>query len=271
MQLADLHTHTYLCNHASGAPDEYLAAAKSKNLSYFGISDHFPAPDGYDAKYRMMMLEYDIYRSIVNDLKEKSSAIGGPEVLYGTEFDYVPGRMKEVCDALSREDFDYTIGSIHYIGDFAFDDPDKIAEWHTRGIDETWARYTELLCEFIHGFNFEILGHADLPKKFGFKHSNDAFVLKKMRAVFEMASRKGICLELNTAGLRREAKEIYPSLDILKEAFASGMGITFGSDAHSPTDVAADFDKARDLAEAAGYRSHFVFKKKTPVEIPFDS
>ena len=50
---ADLHTHTALCKHASGTPEEYLAAAQNAGLAYWGVSDHFPAPAGYDAEFRM--------------------------------------------------------------------------------------------------------------------------------------------------------------------------------------------------------------------------
>ena len=38
------------------------------------------------------------------------------------------------------------------------------------------------------------------------------------------------------------------------------MPIVFGSDAHAPGDVGADFDKARDLAQAAGYTEYLLFK-----------
>lgn len=265
-EFADMHTHTYLCNHADGEPAEYLAAARKQNLAFLGVSDHFPAPDGYDAMYRMMPLQYDIYRNIVQELKRSAAGFGDIEVLYGTEFDYVPGRMKEVCDAVSREDFDYTIGSIHYIDSFAFDDPAKKAEWLTRGVDELWDRYFELLGEFVNGFEFDIIGHCDLPKKFSYRHSSGSYTLKRMRAVFEIASRKGMCLELNTSGLRREAREIYPSLPLLRQAFEAGMNITFGSDSHTPSDVGRDFSLARELALAAGYRTVYAIRRHGLVE-----
>ena len=50
---ADLHTPPALCKHASGAPEEYLAAALKAGLAFWGVSDHFPAPAGYDAAFRM--------------------------------------------------------------------------------------------------------------------------------------------------------------------------------------------------------------------------
>ena len=168
MRFADLHTHTSLCGHASGAPEEYLRCAMERGLAWYGISDHFPAPGGYDEAFRMKPQDYPAYRDLVNSMREKA-AQSGMQVLYGAEFDYVPGRMREVYELLDREDFDYTIGSVHYVDDFAFDDPDKLAEWSVRGADAVWNRYGELLQEFVSSCSFQIMAHADLPKKFGIR------------------------------------------------------------------------------------------------------
>ena len=62
---ADLHTHTALCKHASGTPEEYLAAAQKARLAYWGVSDHFPAPAGYDAEFRMAPDDLPCYFGIV--------------------------------------------------------------------------------------------------------------------------------------------------------------------------------------------------------------
>ncbi len=268
MQFADLHTHTKLCNHAGGESAEYLKRAMDAGLRWFGISDHFPAPSGYDSEFRMLPLEYSRYREIVRRSQEEAEG-SGMEVLYATEFDYVPGRMREVYDLLDREDFDYTIGSVHYVDGFAFDDPAKIPEWQKRGVDAVWTRYTELLCEFVTGFHFEIMAHADLPKKFGFFPTDTASFLMRMRSVFEIAARKDVCLELNTAGLRKPVHEIYPSLELLKLAKDAGMRITFGSDAHAPIEVAAGLKEAVELAVAAGFRSHVIFRRRKAFEIGF--
>ena len=62
---------------------------------------------------------------------------------------------------------------------------------------------------------------------------------------------------------------MYPSLEILKAAREAGMPLTFGSDAHSPEEIASDFDRAAELAQAAGYRSALAFEQHRPVELPF--
>ena len=139
---ADLHTHTALCKHASGLPEEYLASAERAGLAYLGVSDHFPAPAGYDAEFRMAPADLPRYLGIVRSLREQAE--GGPvRVLAAAEFDYVPGRMDEVFAALApvRNEFDYLLGSVHYVGEFAFDDPDKLDEWPRYGVDAVWDGY----------------------------------------------------------------------------------------------------------------------------------
>lgn len=268
MKFADLHSHTPLCKHASGTPEEYLQAALDKGLAYFGVSDHIPWPHGYDSEVRMTPDQFGEYRASVRTMQKKAKDTP-LTVLYGIELDFVPGRMDEVASAIANEPFDYRIGSIHYVDDFAFDNPDFAYIWKDRGADWVWNRYADLLCEFVDSFEFEIMGHPDLPKKFGYMPLDRSAFVEKMKDAFAIAASKGIAIEINTAGLRKKVHELYPSLDLLTLARKAGMPLAFGSDSHSPSDVAADFDKALVLAEAAGYRAAVAFQNKRMLELPF--
>ncbi len=266
---ADLHTHTALCKHASGTPEEYLAAAQKAGLAYWGVSDHFPAPAGYDAEFRMAPGDLPRYFDILDSLREAADG-SGLQVLAAAEFDYVPGRMDEVFAALDplRPKFDYLLGSVHYVGEFAFDDPDKLAEWPRYGVDAVWDDYLTDLKAFVELGGFDVMAHSDLPKKFGFRPSNYENVLRRMTEIYECAAAKGIRLELNTAGLRVAADEIYPAPDLLHAAFRAGMKITLGSDAHKPEHVASAFDRAAALARSVGWTTHTAFVRGEAVELP---
>ena len=266
---ADLHTHTVLCRHASGEPEEYLAAARKAGLAFWGVSDHFPAPSGYDAAFRMAPEELPLYFDILNSLRDAAKDTN-LHVLAAAEFDYVPGRMDEVFAALDplRPQFDYLIGSVHYVRDFAFDDPDKLDDWPKFGVDAVWDGYLADMKAFVELGGFNVMAHSDLPKKFGFRHSDPASVLRRMTEIYERAAAKGICLELNTAGLRVAASEIYPAPDLLRAAFRAGMKITLGSDAHKPEHVACAFDRAAELARSIGWTTHTAFVRGEAVELP---
>ncbi|MBR4253826.1 MAG: histidinol-phosphatase HisJ family protein [Lentisphaeria bacterium] len=266
---ADLHTHTALCKHASGAPEEYLAAAQKAGLAFWGVSDHFPAPAGYDAAFRMAPDDLPRYFGILDSLRDIADA-SSLTVLAAAEFDYVPGRMDEVFAELDplRPKFDYLIGSVHYVGDFAFDDPDKVDEWPRYGVDAVWDGYLTNLENFVKLGGFNVMAHSDLPKKFGFRHSKPETVLRRMTDIYAYAAAKGICLELNTAGLRVTANEIYPAAELLRAAFRAGMRITLGSDAHKPEHIAFAFDEAAELARSVGWTAHTAFVRGEPVELP---
>ena len=218
---ADLHTHTKLCNHAASEPEEYLAAASKQGIAVLGVTDHAPWPSGYDTLWRMSAEQLPLYRSMVRSLQEKQAA-SGVEVLYGIEFDYVPGRMPEVYDAMDREPFDYRIGSVHYT-DFGFDDPEMMSEWEKQGPDAVWNEYADRLCRFVESCDFEIMAHPDLPKKFKLYPSDMKPFTSRLHEAFELAGKKGIAVEINTAGLRKPVKEFYPSLDLLKAARRAGI------------------------------------------------
>ncbi len=260
--LADMHTHTALCKHAAGLPGEYLKAASTAGLAFLGVSDHCPWPEGFDSKWRMDASEYPQYSRLVADLK-KMSSLYGTEVLYGIEIDHVPGRMDEVWRNLAKESFDYIIGSVHYIDDFPMDSPEEMHRWQAEGgPSRIWLRYAECLLDFVKDGGFEIIGHCDLPKKFALYPDDQEPFKRKMSEVFEAAAVNNIAIELNTAGLRKAAKEIYPSLDLLKAAKKAGVAICFGSDAHAPWEVGYAFNEAVELAKAAGYSQWTRFKSR---------
>ena len=269
MRIADLHTHTILCKHASGTPEEFLSAALVRGESWFGVSDHCPWPEGYDSGSRMNVSEFPLYRENVKRLQRKAE--GTPlKVLYAIEMDYVPGKMDDVEANLEKEEFDYIIGSIHYIEDFAFDNPDLLDEWKKPGTAEhVWDVYLKYLKEYVASWDFQILGHPDLPKKFGFRPVESESFLQRFTEIFEMAASRGIALELNTAGLHVPVREIYPSKTLLSLAKRAGMKITYGSDAHAPEAVGRDFAAAEQLAKECGFSGFVTFEKRRPIDLPF--
>jgi histidinol-phosphatase (PHP family) len=169
------------------------------------------------------------------------------------EVDYLPGQEDWIRALAARHPWDYFIGSVHYVSEsWAIDDPRKLSEWKHRDAWEVWSVYFDWLTKAAETGFFEIIGHVDLPKKFGHRPSRDCAPLYEK---FLNAVKKHNCaIELNTAGLRKDCREIYPSREILQLAFQKGVPISFGSDAHAPGEVGMNFAEAVQLAREAGYR-----------------
>lgn len=264
--LADYHTHTYLCKHACGEPEEYLRQAEKAGLSELGVSDHCPWPLDYDTECRMSESEYPLYREIVSKLQSSGSKV---KIKLGLEVDWVPGKMEVVREKLDVKSYDYIIGSIHYVDDFPFDNPEMLDEWAKPGkVEWVWENYASLLADYISNFDFNIIGHMDLPKKFGHFPCDKKIFMERTDHAFELAGKKNMSIELNTSGLRKPVKEIYPSLEILKLAKARGLSITLGSDAHRPADVGANFKEAVELAKLAGFNEFALYSGGRPSFLP---
>ncbi|MBW1734290.1 MAG: histidinol-phosphatase HisJ family protein [Deltaproteobacteria bacterium] len=255
--LPDYHIHTPLCNHATGDPEEYRGAAGKMGIPQICFTDHAPNPDGYDPAHRMTLGDFPSYREMIEALRGGRS----PEVLMGVEVDYYEGCERFMAKWLPAQDFDFVIGSVHFIEGWGFDNPEERHIWDSSDITATWRKYFKLMLRFVASGLFDAVGHLDLPKKFG--HRPREKDLKEMvRPVLDLIAENGMGVELNTSGLRKPVKEIYPSPLILSMALERNIPICFGSDAHSPEDVGKSFASALELARDAGYTEYFRIRQR---------
>jgi histidinol-phosphatase (PHP family) len=256
----DLHMHTPLCRHATGEPVDYARRAVELGFKEIGFSDHSPMRrDDFD-DWRM---RFDQLGEYVEKVRKAQKDFPQLTIRLALEVDYLPGQEEWIRELAGLHPWDYFIGSVHYVSDsWAVDNPHKLSEWKNRDVWEVWSVYFERLTMAAETGLFEIIGHADLPKKFGHKPTRDCTPLYDK---FLDAAKKHHCaLDVNTAGLRKECKEIYPSREILKLAFQKGVPITFGSDAHAPEEVGMNFREAVELARSVGYTEclRFVRRKR---------
>jgi len=250
MQLpADYHMHTPLCRHAVGEPVDYARRAVDAGLTEIGFSDHSPMPQDDFDNWRMFDRQLDEY---VTKVRLAQEAFPQLTIRLALEVDYLPGHESWIRDLAGRHPWDYFIGSVHYVSDsWDIDNPAKLSEWKKRDAFEVWRIYFERLTLAAESKLFDIIGHADLPKKFGIRPAQDCKPLYEM--FLEAAAKSNCCIELNTAGLRKDCKEIYPSRELLQLAFTKHVPITFGSDAHAPEEVGLNFSEAMELARSVGY------------------
>ena len=111
---------------------------------------------------------------------------------------------------------------------------------------------------------FDIIGHADLCKKFCFYPREDCAPL--YRRFLHAVKKHGSAVELNTAGLRKDCREIYPGPALLQMAAGLDIPITFGSDAHAPDEVGLGLTEALEQARTAGYTRCRRFTRRRPQE-----
>jgi len=260
--IPDIHIHTYLCHHAEGQPQDYLAYAETKSIPAICFTDHAPTPHNYDVECRMSMDDFPFYQKMIKELKSSRT-----KVLIGIEADYYPGAEKFLSEWLPKQKLDLVIGSVHYINDWGFDNPKFADRWKKVDVEVIWEKYFELLCKLVDLHLFDIVGHLDVTKRFGFKPSTDTIKQLAGKAMDKIAKAK-MAIEINTSGLRRPVGEIYPSADLLKMARERNIPIVFGSDAHKPDEVGYAFDKAIELAKNCGYNEMLIFNNRQAEPLP---
>lgn len=255
--------HTPLCGHAEGAPEEYVACARSLGIPEVCFTDHAPAPDGYDPITRMTIDKFVEYKRMISDAAKAQDIT----VLYGIEADYYPGCEKFQTQWLKSEPFDLVIGSVHFIGNWGFDNPANMAVWKSTDTVEAWRSYFELAARMASTGLYDIVAHLDLPKKFGhLLPVNDC--RREINDALDAMATTGMTIEINTSGLRRKIADTYPSRDLLEMARRHGIPVCFGSDAHKPADVGFAFDKALALAREAGYTETVTYRQRRSTTVP---
>ncbi|MFW9999319.1 MAG: histidinol-phosphatase HisJ [Candidatus Hodarchaeota archaeon] len=284
--LEDWHTHNILCRHAKGTIEDYVKKAIKLNLDLIGISDHFPyeyLEKSFSSikeipyqEYAMRLNEVDLYLSSIKALKEKYKS----EIQIRTAFEIDYFKSHEINlekEFFSRVDkLDYMLGSVHILHGksrlFALDDKRFLNMYKEYdSIDNIYLEYYYKLQHMINSdkFNFDIICHFDLPKKYNKRAKNKELVMDTAIKTLELAKKADLTIEINTGGLRKEVKEQYPSFEIIDKMYELDIPILLGSDAHHPNDLAYKFNKILKLLKEVGYNqlAHFQNRKRTYVEI----
>ncbi len=235
-----------------------MDAAVAAGVTEYGISDHAPQiPEPFD-DWRMKSAELPDYFDWI--AKSRSHAAGRLPIRAGLECDWLDGCESWIADLAGRYEWDYLIGSVHYLGDWDFDNPKWLGRWSDCDVDAVWTRYWQTYARMARSGIFDILGHADLVKKFGRIPAGnlDRFYEPAIEAI---AAGGGV-IELNTAGWHKPCADAYPTQRFLELAKSAGIGLVISSDAHAPGEVARDFDRAIRRAAAAGFSETVLFDRR---------
>lgn len=267
LPVPDYHMHTPRCNHAIGAVREYADAAVRLGMREIGMSDHSPMPFGFDKDWRMDHAELPDYLAEVRRVRDELA--GQLTVRVGLEADFHPGTEAIVAEMITTEDWDYVIGSVHYIGEWGFDNPDCLDQWEHWSLSDAWCAYYELVAQSAASGMFDIIGHPDLLKKFGHHQPRgDARVQAAEEAMLQAVKAADVALEISSAGLRKKVREVYPHGHMLVRAAELGIPFAFGSDAHAPGEVGHAMDDCLSMLLACGITEVASFHQRQRSMLP---
>ena len=254
-ELIDCHVHTARCGHASGEASEYIEAARRRSISTLVFTEHLPLPQRLDPM-RRLSLHPDDLAVYAEEILALAAATVDVKVVLGIEVDWLPGdeeHMLAMLHSARALGVQVVMGSVHFLGDWAFDDPAEIGRWSDQDVDAVYAEYFDRWSQATASGIFDVMAHPDLPKKFGHRPSGDTSAMYAQAAA--AAASSATAIEISTAGLRKPVGEMYPAPRLLEAFFAAGVQVTVGSDAHAPTDVGRSLEQAYALAASVGYTS----------------
>lgn len=282
MRLEDWHTHNQMCGHAKGTIENYVEAAIQKDLKTIGITDHFPYEiysnmEGIPhEEYSMTMEETKTYLSTIqktkNQYKEKINIRGSFEI------DYIVNQVPTLNNVLEniKEKLDYILGSIHVLyserGPWCFDDSRFLDEFKNyKSNNQVYLHYYNTMLEMVKDetFDFDIVCHFDLPKKFNRRPENKDLIMEKAQEVLKGIKKRDLTIEINTSGFRKEVGEQYPSYEIIQKIHDLNIPIVLSSDAHHPKEVGYRFEFMIEKLKEIGFDklAHFKDRKRTFFQI----
>jgi len=250
MKYNDNHTHSRLCNHASGSLEDYIISGLNQNLNEIGLSDHFPMhllPEPF-RMYAMSPTDIGIYIEEAKSLREKYH--NKIAIKIAVEVDYYPPSFNAYKNALRliNDSLDYTLGSIHFIpwknshdSFLAIDQAHMLPSLQKDKISDIFMKYYKILNKMVKTGYFTVVSHFDLPKKYGLK-TQDERVWLQILDILDSIESHNMVVEINTSGLRNQIKEQFPSDTILKELVNRNIPLILGSDAHQPSAVGYGFE-----------------------------
>ncbi|MBQ5590296.1 MAG: histidinol-phosphatase [Clostridia bacterium] len=264
----DFHTHTNLCDGKNSAED-MVKSAIDKGLKAIGFSGH--SFTEFDRSYCMSKTNSKIYESVITELKEK----------YQDKLEIYLGIEKDFYSDYDCSDFDYVIGSVHYVkkGEkyidvdlSAKDLCDNVDKFYNGDFYAFCKDYYENVAELYNKTKCDIIGHFDLVAKFNendalFKENEQKYIDLALQTVDKLL-KNDVIFEVNTGAISRGYKtNPYPQNFILEHIKKSGGSTILSSDAHSKDNLCFDFDNTLKLIKNIGFKTVKTIKNKKFIDI----
>jgi histidinol-phosphatase (PHP family) len=239
--------------------ERYLDAARQAGIEELGVSEHV-------YRFRQAL---DVWRhpfwveQATDDLDAYCEFVRTTPLRLGIEADFIPGAEDRTRNLLEAHDFDYVVGSIHFVGDSAVDHADYDA-WGTSGDpDRVWRSYFGAVAEAARSGLFDVLAHPDLVKVWGPERPwPDRDPRFYYEPAVEAIAETGIVVEVSTAGLRKPVGELYPSRALGEMCVDAGASFALSSDAHLPEHVGYEYGRAVGLLRELGVGEICVFERR---------
>ena len=251
---ANFHTHTTWCD-GKDTPEAMILSAIAKGFDAIGFSSHAMLPENV-LDWVLTPDKAVAYSKEIRSLAAKYA--DRIMVLCGVEADYIPGGANPDRTTYAAISPDYIIGSVHFVAaeDGAWvcvdESPQSLVDGicdHFGGSVEAYIRaYFRQVREMVSRFDFDIVGHLDLVRKFNVKapyfDESAPWYLEELSATAQAVAASGKIAEVNTGAISRGwLDDAYPSPGFRRLLRGRGVRFILSADAHSADAIDCAFDR----------------------------
>ncbi len=240
--------------------ERYLAAAEEQGIEELGVSEHI-----YRFKEALELWGHPYWHDqAVDDLAAYCEFVRTTPLRLGVEADFIRGAEDRIAELLEGHDFDYVVGSVHYLGEAGAVDDRRYDVWDSfRDADSLWRTYFEWQADLVRSGLFDIVSHPDLVKIWGEdRPAPERDPRFHYEPFVEALAEYQIAVEISTAGLRKPVGEIYPALALAEMCLEAGTEFALSSDAHAPDQVGFGYDEAIGFLTELGVERICVFDRR---------
>jgi histidinol-phosphatase (PHP family) len=240
--------------------ERYLAAARERGIEELGVSEHI-----YRVSQALELWRHPFWvEQAREDIDAYCEFVRATPLRLGVECDFVPGAEGRTAAMLETRDFDFVVGSVHFVGEGdAAVDHDGFDVWEAPDADaeEIWGRYFDHFNRCARSGLFDILAHPDLVKVWGRGRPLPVGDLRRFyEPAVEAIVEGGSAVELSTAGLRKPVGELYPARAFAELVVEAGVPFALSSDAHLPEQIGFRYDDALAFLDELGVEEIAVFE-----------
>ena len=254
--LTNYHTHTNFCDGKDSAED-VVKVAIEKGFSALGFSGH--GFTSFDQSYCMKSISD--YVTEVNRLKEKYK--GKIQIYLGIE--------EDSFELVNRKDYDYVLGSSHYVKTHKGILPIDLSHEHFKALLEAFKgnhielakAYFESFVDYLLKRKPDIVGHFDLITKYdekdGLVFLNDTSYNQLAEKYLLQALKCQCIFEVNTGAIARVYRTSpYPALNLLYLMSKNDAKIMINTDCHNKENLDCFVKESKLLLKDVGFEYTYV-------------
>lgn len=270
-RVSDSHCHSNCSFDGKDSVDNMCKRAAEIGLYAITITDHCEA-NGYREPLNSEFGDFSklIPRSIEQMKAAQEKYKKEIHLFRGIELGQPLQDVESTKAALSLDDFDFVLASVHNVKD---EQDFYWLNYTEEFAHEILQRYFDELLQTARWNKFDSLAHITYPLRYILGEQNININLQKsfseqIDEILKTVIYNQKAIEVNTSGLRQKLGETLPNKEIIKRYQSlGGKYITVGSDAHNCADLGKGLKEALQLVQSCGFSKYTIYSKHEPMEI----